>query len=342
MFQDFGHNPDKKDCELFLDSENYREDCFHNKSNIRVMSKPEPFFKMLVKMLNKPRNTAPPCSLPSIKRDLTKVSDAPAITWFGHSSYLLEIEGKRILVDPVFSGYASPFTFMIRNFTGSNVYKASNMPDIDVLIITHDHYDHMDFKTLKELRSKVKSVICPLGVGSHLRYWGFEKEKIQELDWWNSYDSPHGFTITATPAQHFSGRTMKRGQTLWASFVLKSKDLNIFIGGDSGYNTHFKTIGERLGPFDIAILETGQYNEAWAHIHMMPEETVQASLDLQASYLLPVHWAKFSLAFHAWDDPIERVTKAAVKEGQRITTPIIGEQILLNKYYPNTYWWRDL
>lgn len=306
------------------------------------MVQKEPFIKTLLKVLNKPANTAPPTGLPSVKRDLKTMEIKPTLTWFGHSSYLLTLSGRTILVDPVFSGHASPFAFMVKNFKGSNVYGAEDMPEIDLLIITHDHYDHMDYGTLKRLKHKIKQVICPLGVGSHLTFWGYDVSLITELDWWQTCTTNTGLELIATPSRHFSGRSLRRARTLWSSFVLKSENTTIYIGGDSGYDKHFKEIGEKYGPFDLAILETGQYNTAWAHIHMMPEEAVQASKDLRASYLLPVHWAKFALAFHPWNEPIERVVKAAAEMNQPLVTPLIGEQVILNEYYPIKKWWRAL
>lgn len=179
--------------------------------------------------------------------------------------------GKHILVDPVFGGHASPFTFMVKAFKGSDIYVPSDFNQVDILILTHDHYDHLDYKCLIQLKNKVRKVVCSLGVASHLVYWGYDKELITELDWWES-TSISGITLTATPARHFSGRLARRAQTLWSSFVLQTKNHQLFLGGDSGYGDHFNEIGKRFGGFDIALLECGQYNTKWPMIHMMPEE----------------------------------------------------------------------
>jgi L-ascorbate metabolism protein UlaG (beta-lactamase superfamily) len=228
-----------------------------------------------------------------------------------------------------------------KNFAGTNVYNVDDMPPIDILLISHDHYDHLDYKTVLKLNNKVKHIITSLGVASHLEYWGFDMNKVTELDWHDTKEID-GLKFTSQPARHFSGRSFKRAKTLWASFILKTKDWSIYLGADSGYDIHFKEIGEKHGPFDLAILESGQYNEAWHNIHMMPEETVQASIDLKAKTLLPVHWGKFSLSLHPWNEPIERLMKKAEELNVNTTTPLIGEPIIIGENYPAKKWWRSL
>ena len=328
--------------ERIAESPNYRNGSFQNLSPTPVMAENASFFKMMRDFLNKPKDTTPPGPIPSVRNNLKSVhSDAPVITWFGHSSYLIQLEGKNILVDPVFSGNASPFSFSIKAFAGSNVYRTEDMPDIDLLLLTHDHYDHMDYKTLLQLLPRTSLVYTSLGVGSHLAYWGLDESRILEFDWWER-KNVDDLRITATPGRHFSGRSLARGKTLWSSFVLEANGYRIFIGGDSGYDSHFKTIGETFGPFDIALLESGQYNPAWAHIHMMPEDTVQASLDLKAKVLLPVHWAKFSLALHAWNEPVKRVLAKASETSVQVTTPKIGEPVILGISHPDSKWWETV
>lgn len=325
-------------------SANYKDGIFQNTSVTEVMTERGSFFKTFIKFLNKPKTTKPSRSLPSVKTDLKNLPDTnPVIVWFGHSSYLIKIDGKHILVDPVFSGYASPIKMgSAKSFEGANVYSVADMPAIDILLLTHDHYDHIDYKTVLELQPKTKKIVTSLGVCSHLEYWGIDTNKVTELDWGQSAEVIEGIKITSAPARHFSGRTFKRATTLWASFVLKTAKHSLYLGADSGYDRHFKEIGEKYGPFDIAILESGQYNEAWKSIHMMPEETVQASIDLKAKRLLPVHWAKFSLSLHPWNEPIERVVKKADELKVDITTPLIGEPIIINENYPATKWWRNV
>ena len=298
------------------------------------------YWKIMREFMSKNKDTVPPGQLPSVKTDLHRLnSSQPVIVWFGHSSYFIRIGNKNFLIDPVFSGNASPLSFMMKAFPGSNIYKPEDMPAIDCLIITHDHYDHLDFKTVKKLRNKVDKIYCSLGIGSHLKYWGFDTNKIMEMDWWESKHLEHGISLTAAPARHFSGRGIKRGQTLWSSFILRTKDHNLYLGGDSGYDLHFKEIGDKLGPFDIAILEAGQYNTMWPLIHMMPEETVQAAIDLKAKALLPVHWGKFTLALHAWNDPVKRVVAKAKELNIKVLTPKIGQPLILDDSFPSESWW---
>ena len=337
-----GRNPEGEYLKRVQQSPNYRGDTFQNLSETNLLGGPGSFLKITWKILNKPSDTRPPKPLPTLKTDLKNLPDGnPVLVWFGHSSYLLKIDGKHVLVDPVFSGYASPFkTKSAKNFEGTNVYGVDDMPQIDILLISHDHYDHMDYSTIQKLNHKTKHIITSLGVGSHLDYWGINRNKITELDWDGSSEID-GFKFISAPARHFSGRGFKREKTLWASFILKSKNHSIYIGADSGYDTHFKQIGEQHGPFDLAILESGQYNEMWKSIHMMPEETVQASIDLNSKVLLPVHWGKFSISLHPWNEPIERVMKKAEELNVKVTTPMIGESIIIGEKYPARKWWRE-
>jgi len=341
LLKSIGKIPWGKRLERVEASPNYRDSIFQNLSVTTVMDQKGDFFKTLKKFLNKPKTTKPSVSLPSVKTDLKNLPDGnPVIVWFGHSSYLIKIAGKHMLVDPVFSGYASPIKLKsAKSFDGTNVYSVDDMPPIDVLLITHDHYDHCDYKTILKLQNKTKCIVTSLGVGSHFGYWGLDMNKVTELDWGEGTEA-EGMSFTAAPARHFSGRGIKRSKTLWSSFIMKTKEHSIYIGADSGYDIHFKKIGKKYGPFDIAILESGQYNEAWKSIHMMPEETVQASIDLNAKALLPVHWGKFSLSLHPWNEPIERVTKKAEELNVKITTPMIGQPIVLGGNYPIDKWWR--
>jgi L-ascorbate metabolism protein UlaG (beta-lactamase superfamily) len=335
----YGKLPSGERLKRIRSSANYKNGSFQNLSKTNAMAEDASFFKTLRDFLNKPKNVQPAGTLPSVSTNLKQLKqEQPVVIWFGHSSYFIRIDGVTILADPVFSGNAAPMSFMIKAFKGADVYGVDDLPAIDILLLTHDHYDHLDFKTMKLLKGKVKRVCCSLGVGSHLEHWGFDHKKITELDWWETFNYDH-LSLTAAPGRHFSGRGLKRGQSLWSSFILKTKTHNLFLGGDSGYDTHFKTIGEKYGPFDLAILESGQYNASWPNIHMMPEETVRASLDLKAKLLLPVHWGKFSLAMHAWTEPIERVLKSAATLGVKVATPMIGEPLLLGGPVPTQHWW---
>ncbi|MES2560342.1 MAG: MBL fold metallo-hydrolase [Bacteroidota bacterium] len=336
----FGKDPKGKRLERIQHSPNYKDGSFQNEHPTEMMLKGTSYTKMTWDFINKPDGNTPPKVLPSVQTNLkTLPDDKPAIVWFGHSSYLIKTKGKTVLVDPVFSGYASPVSFFGKSYEGSDVYGVDDMPDIDICIITHDHYDHLDYRTIQKLHPKVKQFYTALGVGAHLEGWGVDPAKIVELDWWEGNTNKDSVTITAVPARHFSGRGLTRGKTLWASYVLDIHGYKIFVGGDSGYDTHFKTIGEKFGPFDIAMIECGQYGTSWPLIHMTPEETAVAAKEINTKVLLPVHWAKFSLALHPWTDPIERLMKATRANEVQITTPLIGEPIILDSLYPVKAWW---
>ncbi|MCC6288441.1 MAG: MBL fold metallo-hydrolase [Chitinophagaceae bacterium] len=337
----FGELPSGKRLERIKKSPNYKNNRFQNLSETRTMKQGVSIPKITKEMFfTKHPNRSPNKALPFIKPSwFMQPEDTPEITWFGHSSYLLQVDGVNILVDPVFSERVSPVSYAgSKAFEGSNVFSVDDLPGIDIIVITHDHYDHLDYTIIKKLKNYVPLIITSLGVGAHLEYWGVPAKKIVELDWWESYTSKEGLEFIATPARHFSGRTFSRNKTLWSSFVLISKNNKIFIGGDSGYDTHFATIGEKYGPFDMAILENGQYNEMWPNIHMFPEETVQAAIDLKAKTLLPVHWAKFSLSTHTWHDPIDRIMKTANTAGVNIIHPVLGERIPINTTSTNDWW----
>ncbi len=336
----FGKLPSGKRLQRIQQSFNYKDGAFQNISVTPVMAEDHSFRKVLKDYYNKPKTTEPAKPLPSVKTNLKTISsEKPLIVWFGHSSYLIHINGKNILVDPVLSKSASPFSFMVKAYKGTDVYNENDFPDLDLIILTHDHYDHLDYNTIRKLKSKAKKFCVSLGVASHLEYWGIDKNIITEFDWWEEKEIFLGMDLTAAPARHFSGRGIRRGRTLWSSFILKTGNYNHYLGGDSGYDKHFKEIGEKFGPFDIAILESGQYNKGWKHIHMMPEETVHASVDLNAKVLLPIHWGKFTLSLHPWNEPLQRVLAKAKELNVRVTTPMIGETVTLDKNYPEKIWW---
>ena len=322
-------------------SSNYKGKQFENLVPTSVTLQGTNFFKMMREYRKRPADTAPPQPLPSVKTDLRALpAEGAWLVWFGHSSYLLKIDGVTILVDPVFSGHASPVSFFAKAFPGTEVYGVGDMPEVDVLLLTHDHYDHLDYRTVKMLAPKAGRICTSLGVGAHLESWGVPREKIIELDWWERWEYGD-LSFTAAPARHFSGRTFKRGGTLWSSFVLKGKGHSLYLGGDSGYEAHFREIGERFGPFELAILECGQYGRHWPYIHMMPEQTVQAAMDLRAAALMPVHWGKFTLALHPWNEPAKRVVLAARQRGLPLATPMIGEPFRVGASYPTHPWWQD-
>ena len=339
----FGKAPTGKRLERIQKSPHYKNGRFDNLNLTPQLAEDTSMPKVMFKFLfGKTEHSTPKQKFNFTKTDLKNLDPNENVyIWMGHSSYFIQIDGKKILVDPVFSGNASPFSFTTKAFNGADIYSAEDIPALDYLIISHDHWDHLDFKTVQKLKSKVKQVITGLGTGAHLESWDFEPSKIVELDWFESQDLGNGFKINAEPARHFSGRGFKRDQAIWASFVLETPNSKIYIGGDSGYDNHFKKIGEKYGKLDLAILETGQYNPAWKYIHMLPGEQLQAMKDLNAQRMIAVHNSKFKLALHSWYEPMEKLHELN-KEKLRVITPKIGEKVFWqddNKIYPK--WWEE-
>jgi L-ascorbate metabolism protein UlaG (beta-lactamase superfamily) len=344
QFPQFGKLPIGERLERIEKSPNYKDGKFHNQIPTRELTSDVGFLRMMKQfMFNKSDSLKPRDVIPSVKIDLRKINPhSNVLVWLGHSSFFMQIDGKKILIDPVLSGYSSPFSFITRSFKGTDVYTPDNIPDIDYLLITHDHWDHLDYQTLKRLRPRIKKVITGLGVGADLEYWGFDPKNIIEKDWNEQTVLESGFVITATPARHFSGRLFKRNKCLWVSFVIKTPTMNIFVSGDSGYGPHFAEIGNTFGPFDLAIMECGQYGKNWRYIHQMPEEVVQSVIDLKAKRFIPGHWGKFALAQHAWKEPINRVSLEAERRQIPIMTPLIGEAVNLNDSVVFTKWWQKV
>ncbi len=293
-------------------------------------------------LFDKNKDTVPSQPIPSKKTDLTQLEPSEnIIVWMGHSTYFMQLDGKTFLVDPVFSENASPVPMTNVAFDGANIYTAEDIPNIDYLLITHDHWDHLDYPTIKALKDKIDQVVTPLGVGSYLEQWGFDSNKIFQGDWFTSTQE-QDLTIHVLPAQHFSGRLLTRNKTLWGSFAVVTPQHKIYFGGDSGYGPHFNQIAEKIGNVDIAILEDGQYNEAWSHIHMTPEDAVQAAKDLGAKAMLPAHNSKFKLSKHEWYDPLERTYQASQNQPFKLMTPLIGQTVNINSdNQVFDTWWKE-
>ncbi|WP_312994171.1 MBL fold metallo-hydrolase [Chryseobacterium flavum] len=344
LVKQLGQFPDEKRKEYFSTLSNYRDGKFQNILITPALLEGESMTKALLGSLRKIENAFPRTALPFVATDLKNLRpDENVMVWFGHSSYFIQTDGRRFLIDPVFSGNASPMPGSVKAFQGADYYKPEHMPDIDYLLISHDHWDHLDYKTVQALKNKVGVVICGLGTGQHFEYWGWSPEKIIEKNWWESIDLAEGFTITLTPARHFSGRLLNRNISLWTSFVLKTPSKNLYLGGDSGYGNHFTEVGEKYGPFDLAVMECGQYNAKWPYIHSLPEEIIKEVKELKAKNFIPVHHSKFKLAQHSWYEPLELVSQYAEESHQPITLPVIGEKVNLDKLEQTIWkkWWKE-
>ncbi len=290
-------------------------------------------------------------AIPVVEMTAQTINEAKDNTLFklGHSTVLLKLQNQLVLFDPVFSERASPVQWAGPKRFHQPPITLDELPAINVVVISHDHYDHLDEAAIKQLDNKVSQYIVPRGLSKYLLDWGVSKEKIIELNWWQNTHL-NGIEYIATPTQHFSGRGLfDRDQTLWASWVVRTKETNIYFSGDSGYFSGFKQIGEKYGPFDITMIETGAYNDLWSEIHMTPEESVQAHIDLQGgavshSAMLPIHNGTFDLALHDWYEPLERVTTSAWENSVSLSTPIVGQAIDVKKVEPMTgdsLWWRQ-
>jgi L-ascorbate metabolism protein UlaG (beta-lactamase superfamily) len=286
--------------------------------------------------------TAPLPSLNPLVAWSKKTDTGLRATWLGHSTVLIEIDGFRVLTDPVWGPRASPSRLVGPKRFQPVPLSLRAMPTPDVVVISHDHYDHLDYPTIRELAKREVPFVTSLGVGAHLEAWGVPPERIHELDWWESYTLPNAqLTITAAPSQHFSGRGLKdRNATLWSSLVIQSNKHKVFFSGDTGLTTEYQTIRERLGPFDLVMLEVGAFHPSWGHIHLGPEHALEALALLGGGAFLPVHWGTFSLAMHAWDEPAETLLEMAPKQSVQLVMPRLGEPVEPSLVDGVTPWWR--
>ncbi len=333
-----GGSPDKQSIALIDRSTNYDGRKFVNLIET-VVSTPNAEEPMdLWGMISPPEGKNPSAPLPSKRFDRDTFAEGNFV-WFGHSTVLFKMEGLTVLTDPVYYN-ASPIPFTIKPFAVEVKNTIEQLPSIDVVTISHDHYDHLDYKAIVELDAKVGRYLVPLGVKAHLQRWGVADNKITEMDWYDSVEH-QSLSFTMAPSRHFSGRSIRRSKTLWGSWIVKSNALNIYFSGDSGYFEEFRDIGERYGPFDLAFVENGAYNLNWTQIHMMPEEAVQAAIDLNAKVFVPVHWSKYDLASHRWSEPVIRAKAQATKRDVELATPLIGE-VFTPIDYPVSEWWLNL
>lgn len=335
------------DAELarYSKSAQFQQNQFKNQIETDLDTDLTKMWETLQKFMENTPNQSPGKNIEVLKPEpdaYLKENVKPQLIWFGHSSFLLQMAGKNLLFDPMLSEIAAPHPWLgSKRYNRENPIEIAQFPVIDAVFISHDHYDHLDYDSIVKLNNKVKHFYVPLAVGKHLTHWGITKDKITEMDWWDSKRLGE-IELTFTPSRHFSGRKLDRNDTLWGGWYLKTTSQSIYFSGDTGYGPHFKEIKQRLGAVDFALLECGQYNEEWADIHMMPEQTVQAAVDLDAKLMMPVHWGAFTLSLHSWTDPINRVSRAANTVNQRLIAPQIGEVVeLALEPKARTPWWQS-
>ena len=336
----FGSNPSKEQEELYSSFDNYEDGEFVNQpSTIPAGSIDIPSDSDYAG-----GETRPSDQLPVAEVDWNKINgEEDSLTWLGHSTFIVSLDNKKILIDPMLGPRASPVSFIgPKRYSEDIMGIIEELPPIDAVFITHDHYDHLDYQSIKGLKSKVAHFFVPYGVSNHLIQWGVSEENITELNWWDETEF-HGLTVALTPSKHFSGRgILNHNSTLWGGWVILGDQTRFYTSGDSGYDGHFKEIGDRYGPFDIALIEGGQYDERWPDSHMLPEESVQASIDLQGEQMILTHWGAFTLARHGWAEPIERASAAASEKDVDLIAPQIGETIPMDGKLsvPGSAWWK--
>lgn len=345
MFKQFGGRITRHLKQQYSQSPNWREGKFMNLEettmNVNLRTLPKILYKQFFeKNGREPEQPIP--VMPFDKAAFLAPSDKAKFIWYGHSALLIRLNGKTILIDPMLGSDTAPIApTATRRFSENTLELIKEFPEIDLLLLTHDHYDHLDLASFKLLMPKVKQYFVALGAARHLVSWGINASKIKEFDWWNNTEF-EGIEITFTPTRHFSGRGLTdRAKSLWGGWALKTANESIYFSGDSGYGEHFKAVGEKLGPFDFGIMECGQYNENWHQIHMYPEESVQAATDAKVTKAMAVHWAGFALAQHHWKEPIERFTLAAKAAQLPLILPKIGEQFSVSDD-KQAHWWETL
>ncbi|GAB4051067.1 MULTISPECIES: MBL fold metallo-hydrolase [Catellatospora] len=336
-----GATPSGARAERVRQSPHFRDGSFRNSTPTRTMvgGESRPSVREFLTGGERRRPSAP---VPLVTGEPATSADGLHLTWYGHATVLVEIEGARVLLDPVWSDRCSPTPGIGPKRLHPMPVALADLPRLDAIVISHDHYDHLDMPTVQALtRSQQAPFLVPLGVGAHLERWGVPDHRIIELDWEESADVA-GLTLTATEARHFSGRTLRRNGTLWSSWVIAGEQRRVFYTGDSGYFDGYAAIGERHGPFDATLMQIGAYDKGWPEIHMFPEEAVAAHLDLRGDLLIPVHWATFNLALHPWAEPVDRLWAEAKARDVNLAVPRPGERVDATAPPALDPWWQAL
>ncbi|MBO2944549.1 MBL fold metallo-hydrolase [Paenibacillus sp. F411] len=342
----FGGSPTRGQVARYSEMKNYTGNRFRNLETTRMSMNVSDLLSMTRDSMIGRKERTPKAALPMVKTDWSRIDRAEDhVTWFGHSAFLLQMDSKHILVDPMLGMMASPVSFAgSKRYSQDVLQMIHELPPIDAVLITHDHYDHLDYPSISKLRHKVRHFFVPCGVSAHLIRWGVPEDAITELNWWEEREF-EGLRLVLTPSKHFSGRgLLNKDTTLWGGWVILGQRTRVFTSGDGGYGAHFKKIGETYGPFDLALVEGGQYDHRWSWVHMTPEEAVQAARDVQGAQMMLIHWGAFTLAYHGWTEPIERALPAAEQLNMKLVTPRLGETIPLIQQDRGeaSGWWRDV
>lgn len=346
FFKQFGGKVKKVDLEKYELSPNWKDGSFQNLEKTNLTGDLWNLPSIIYKQIKGKKGMYPKQTIPIVPFDLDAFmapADEVKFIWYGHSVLLIRMNGKTLLIDPMLGSDTTPIApITTKRFSENTLSLIDEFPTIDLVLLTHDHYDHLDFASIKKLNSKVKQFYVAIGVKRHLESWGVDADKILEFDWWDNREF-ESIEITFTPTRHFSGRGLTdRLKTLWGGWVFKTETENIWFSGDGGYGKHFKEIGEKLGPFDFGFMECGQYNEDWRPVHLFPDESVQAAIDAQVKKIMPVHCAGFALSYaHAWKEPIEEFIEAAESLETPFLIPKIGE-IFTKSSVLNNRWWEDI
>ncbi len=342
MWTPMGAAPDEARQSRYTDSPRFNAGRFFNE--LPTLNEDITFSSMVEFFFGGVEERKPKEAIPVVQRtasDFASRVDDVRITWLGHSMLLIELEGTRILIDPLLSNRASPSSVVGPKRFYELPLSPEDWPEVDAVVISHDHYDHLDMEAVQYLAIRAPRFIVPLGIGSHLEYWGVPADRILELDWWDETDVA-GVTLTSTPARHFSGRAFSDGDaTLWSGWALTGASHRVYYSGDTSMTPEFLEIGERLGPFDFTLIESGAYNPAWADVHLGPEQAVEAHRMVQGDIMIPVHWGMFDLSLHGWTEPIERIRIAAEAHGVQVAYPKPGESISPGSI-PQAQWWPDI
>ena len=342
MFSQFGAKPDRKDLDEYSRSKNWDGNKFVNLEETGMNIGFRDIPKLLYKQFFEKKSREPESDIIFRAIDFEKFlepSKRAKFIWYGHSALLVRINDLTIFIDPMLGPNAAPISpFPVKRFTPNTLELIEQLSSIDLVLISHDHYDHLDLESIKRLQVKTKEFRVALGVKRHLLKWGIPESKIKEIDWWQNFEI-NNLKITFTPSRHFSGRGLNdRAKSLWGGWVLKNEEENIWFSGDGGYGSHFKEIGDRLGPFDIGFMECGQYNEKWHQIHMFPEESIKAAKEANAQKVMPVHWGAFALAQHPWKEPVELFIKQARDTNLPVSIPEPGEIFKIEDQFISNWW----